>query len=150
MKELTSQQVGRCGELLVQYHLLKEGIESAPMTTDSGIDLVAFSSGVAAAKPITIQVKTSRHRSDQTSAWVLWEVPGDCHTDYVAIVDLDRNKAWMLPTQEFLQKGTKAGSNRRLLWSVDSRWKSPHAEADFQRYEIDSIAGSLFGNPAQG
>ena len=39
---LTTQQRGRCGELLVQYILLKHGIESAPLTTDTGIDLVAY------------------------------------------------------------------------------------------------------------
>lgn len=37
----TKSQIGRCGELLVQYHLLKLGIESAPMTTDSGVDRLA-------------------------------------------------------------------------------------------------------------
>ena len=39
---LNTQQVGSCGELFVQYKLLKLGIESAPMTTDYGIDLVAL------------------------------------------------------------------------------------------------------------
>lgn len=40
--DLKPAQIGRCGELLVQYRLLKFGIESAPLTTDSGIDLVAY------------------------------------------------------------------------------------------------------------
>jgi hypothetical protein len=35
--------IGAAGELLVQYKLLKQGIDSAAMTTDSGIDLVAYS-----------------------------------------------------------------------------------------------------------
>jgi hypothetical protein len=38
---LTTQRIGRMGELLVQYELLRHGIDSAPMTTDAGIDLVA-------------------------------------------------------------------------------------------------------------
>jgi hypothetical protein len=29
--------------LLIQYRLLKRGIESAPMTTDAGIDRVVYS-----------------------------------------------------------------------------------------------------------
>lgn len=37
----TTQQIGAAGELLVQYKLLKLGIDSSAMTTDSGIDLVA-------------------------------------------------------------------------------------------------------------
>jgi len=42
MAKLATQQIGRCGELLVQYILLKHRIESAPLTTDVGIDLVAY------------------------------------------------------------------------------------------------------------
>jgi hypothetical protein len=42
MTILTSLQIGRCGELLVQHRLLKLGIESAALTTDTGIDLVAY------------------------------------------------------------------------------------------------------------
>jgi len=41
--KLTTQQIGKLGELLVQYRLLSFGIESAHLTTDSGIDLVAYS-----------------------------------------------------------------------------------------------------------
>jgi hypothetical protein len=52
---LKKAQIGRCGELLVQYKLLKEGVESAPMTTDAGIDLVAYSP--KSREPVTIQVK---------------------------------------------------------------------------------------------
>jgi len=39
---VSTQRIGRCGELLVHYKLLKLGIESAAMTTDAGVDLVAF------------------------------------------------------------------------------------------------------------
>ena len=42
--KLTNAQIGKSGELLVQYKLLKYGIESSQLTTDTGIDLVAFSS----------------------------------------------------------------------------------------------------------
>ena len=38
---LKTAQIGKCGELLVQYRLLLLGIEAAPMSTDAGIDLVA-------------------------------------------------------------------------------------------------------------
>src|SRR5712692_6750692 len=49
---LTKTQIGRCGEMLVQYHLLRAGIESAPMTTDTGVDLVAYLP--ATKRPFTI------------------------------------------------------------------------------------------------
>jgi hypothetical protein len=55
--KLTTAQIGRCGELLVQYALLSRGVESAPMSTAAGIDLVAYSP--ASQNPYTIQVKTN-------------------------------------------------------------------------------------------
>ena len=55
--DLRSAQIGRCGELLVQYRLLLCGVESAPMSTDNGVDLVAYAPRGAA--PVTIQVKTN-------------------------------------------------------------------------------------------
>lgn len=39
----TTQHIGTAGELLVQYKLIKFGVDSGAMTTDSGVDLVAFS-----------------------------------------------------------------------------------------------------------
>jgi len=73
LRKLTSQQTGKCGELLVQYQLLKHGVESAPMTTDYGVDLVAFHA--AKRKTVTIQVKTSTHRGTVEDKWVIWEIP---------------------------------------------------------------------------
>jgi hypothetical protein len=58
---LTKQQIGRAGELLVQYKLLLAGIESSRLTTDSGIDLVAFPKQKR--KPYSIQVKTNEKQS---------------------------------------------------------------------------------------
>ena len=54
---LRKAQIGRCGELLVQYRLLKHGIESASMTTDAGIDLVAYAP--RSREAVTIQVKAN-------------------------------------------------------------------------------------------
>ncbi len=54
---ISTQQIGKCGELLIQYKLLLRGIESAALTTDAGVDLVAYSDEKR--KPVTIQVKTN-------------------------------------------------------------------------------------------
>lgn len=54
---VTTQQTRAAGELLVQYRLLKVGIDSARLTTDAGIDLVVYAPGNAAA--MTVQVKTN-------------------------------------------------------------------------------------------
>lgn len=58
MTRLSTLQIGKCGELLVQYRLLMLGIESSRMTTDTGIDLVAFSGRKN--KAVTIQVKSKQ------------------------------------------------------------------------------------------
>jgi hypothetical protein len=52
----TTQHIGAAGELLVQYRLLKLGVDSARLTTDSGIDLVVYSPATGSAT--TVQVKT--------------------------------------------------------------------------------------------
>ena len=52
---------------------------------------------------------------------------------FVAIVGLEGVKAWMLPTEEFLNRGTKAGS----------RWDSPISEQDFQQFEIGTVVSTL-------
>lgn len=54
---MKAAQIGAAGALLVQYRLLKAGIDSAAMTTDDGIDLVAYSPRLHQA--LTIQVKTN-------------------------------------------------------------------------------------------
>lgn len=46
--KLGTQAIGAAGELLVQYQLLKLGIDSARLTTDSGIDLVMYVPGTLA------------------------------------------------------------------------------------------------------
>jgi len=53
----TKQQIGKAGELIVQQKLLLMGIESAPLTTDSGIDLVTYSKNKDDA--LTGQVKSN-------------------------------------------------------------------------------------------
>jgi hypothetical protein len=43
---MSTQHIGAAGELLVQYQLLKIGIDSARMTTDAGVDLVVYAPGI--------------------------------------------------------------------------------------------------------
>jgi hypothetical protein len=54
---MSTQHVGAAGELLVQYQLLKLGIDSARTTTDAGVDLVVFAPGNRSAS--TVHVKTN-------------------------------------------------------------------------------------------
>ena len=52
----TTLHIGAAGELLVQFRLVRNGIDSARLTTDSGVDLVAYPPGTGRA--LTVQVKT--------------------------------------------------------------------------------------------
>jgi cysteine synthase len=114
--KLYSQQVGKCGELLVQYILLKHGVESAHLTTDRGIDLVAFDS--VKQKPVTIQVKTSTHRIEEGDKWLEWPIPATCPAEYIAAVDLERDKFWLFSMEQFKQSSTRHGDNYILWWYV--------------------------------
>lgn len=48
--------IGAAGELLVQFRFLRNGIDSARLTTDAGVDLVAYPPGTGRA--LTVQVET--------------------------------------------------------------------------------------------
>jgi len=99
--KLTTQQIGKCGELLVQYHLLQNGIESAPMTTDSGIDLVAYST--KANKALTIQVKTNQKPKPGGGKGRLaidWWVPKNSDAELFAFVELKQEQIWIVKNEE--------------------------------------------------
>src|SRR3954467_1894936 len=55
--KLTTLQIGRMGEMLVQYKLLQHGIDSAAMTTDVGVDLVVYAP--TCSRSFTMQVKAN-------------------------------------------------------------------------------------------
>ena len=134
-----TQQIGKCGELLVQYMLLKNGIESAPMTTDYGIDLIAFRD--AKHNPITIQVKTSSHHGPDNDKWLEFWVSDKCPAEYIVAVDLERNKCWVFSFKNFKDQGTKSGEGYRLWWSLPDfeSVTSRHKEKTFIDYELDTV-----------
>lgn len=88
---------------MVQYQLLLCGIESAPMSTDTGIDLVSYSPVLP--HPITVQVKTNLQSKPGggTSKFALdWWVPHNTPADYIALVDLSSESIWYLSPAELL------------------------------------------------
>jgi hypothetical protein len=100
---LTTQQIGRMGELLVQYELLRHGIDSAPMTTDAGIDLVAYSG--LKGRSFTIQVKTNltpKPGGGKGAPGVDWWVSEDCPAELYAFVDLSTRRVWLLNREELV------------------------------------------------
>ena len=152
MVNLTTPQIGKCGELLVQYTLLKYGVESAPLTTDPGIDLVAFpnikDSPEERRKPLTIQVKTSTHHNSTGDKWLEWQIPEDCPADYIAAVDLIRNKFWLIRTEIFSQRASHAGEGQLRLWRSLPGYESKRSERkedQFKEYEMEAAIPKVFG-----
>ncbi len=105
---MNNQQIGRCGELLLQYKLLMLGIESSQMKTGTGIDLVAYSSRNRRA--LTVQVKTNASPSpsgDNGKLSLGWWVPEDCPADLVAFVDLASSSVWLFSSGEISKYSQK-------------------------------------------
>ena len=113
-RRLTTQQIGRLGELLVQYELLRHGIDSAPMTTDTGIDLVAYSPDKKAS--FTIQVKANlepKPGGGKGSAAIDWWVDEDCPAEWLFFVDISTRRLWVF-TREELASAAQQRSNGQL------------------------------------
>lgn len=114
---LSNAQIGRSGELLVQYHLLKRGIESAPMTTDAGIDLVAYFPKIA--RPITIQVKTNLQPTPgggRGKMVLSWWVSETSPAEWVALVDLETQSIWLISHSELSVIAQQKASGRLHLY----------------------------------
>ena len=147
MVKLATQQIGKCGELLVQYMLLKYGIESAPLTTDVGIDLLAFPS--IRQTPVTIQVKTSSTHSKRAGEkWLRWQIPEACPADYIAAVDISRNKFWLIRTEAFKRIAYHRADGDwdlriSLTESVSTRVKLK--EEQIKEYETEAAIPKIFG-----
>jgi hypothetical protein len=149
---MKTAQIGRCGELLVQYELLKLGIESAPMTTDAGIDLVAYSP--MRAEAITIQIKTNwqaKHAGGGKGKAALdWTVRDPVPASFVALVDLSSEKVWLFKRDEFAEHAQQHRPGQLHLYmytdpGVKPRRKGLMRSCEFERFTIFNRASELFG-----
>ena len=152
MDQLSTAQIGCSGELLVQFMLLKQGIESAPMTTDNGIDLVAYSPKAEGA--LTIQVK-SNHRAKAAGGKgqlaLDWWLREDSPADLVALVDLSNDRVWLFRHAELAKVAQQHPKGRmHFYFYVDSAYnpKTPNTHiSDFSTFEIQNRVEEIFGNP---
>jgi hypothetical protein len=150
---MNTAQIGRCGELLVQYRLLALGIESAPMSTDAGVDLVAYSPHLAQA--ITIQIKTNlgaKHAGGGKGKAALdWWVPESVPASLVALVDLSSERVWLLRREEFADHAQQRSSGRLHLYMYTDPRAKPRLKGrlmhsyEFERFTISNRASELFG-----
>ena len=148
---LSTAQIGKSGELLVQYRLLLLGIESAPMSTDTGIDLVAYSPRLAQA--ITIQVKTnlrSKPSGGKGKDALDWWVPETVPALLVALVDLSSEKVWLFKREELADLAQQKSSGRLHLYMYTDPSAKPllgrlSHSYEFEKFIISNRTGDLFG-----
>jgi hypothetical protein len=146
--------IGAAGELLVQYKLLKSGIDSARMTTDSGIDLVMYVPGLRGGAS-TVQVKTQEApgRAGGKGGLTLgWRFPHSCPADWLACVDLSSDRAWLFRTDEAreLAQQHNPGGTRLLYWYInDLAPAAARRERDIGHHRLELIATQLLGESGQ-
>ena len=129
----------------MQYKLLKNGIDSAPMTTDRGIDLLAFEPNTR--RTVSIQVKAATHREPGAAEWISWSMPKECTAEYVAVVDLERDKGWLFSKEEFEKFAVGKGKGKWLWWYLSKNRPQKAKslpEEHFLKYDIDSVIRAMF------
>lgn len=148
--KLTTAQIGRCGELLVQYELLLLGVESAPLSTDAGIDLVAYSPGAREAQ--TIQVKAN-HKSKPSGGKgkpaLDWWIPENNPAQLIALVDLSTKGVWLFRKEELSALAQQRSSGRVHIYMYTDPEHMPKDQGrhvrEFQSYRLENRANVLFG-----
>lgn len=136
----------------MQFQLLMRGVESAPLTTDAGLDLVAYSpKGV---RPVTIQVKTNlqpKPSGGKGKDALDWWVPVDSPADYVAFVDLSTQRIWLLSHAELGEVAQQTSNGRHHFYMyVDPAIKPTKADRpahsyEFEKYLLQNRAHKVFG-----
>ncbi|OBB32572.1 hypothetical protein A5792_02465 [Mycolicibacterium peregrinum] len=147
--KLGTQAIGAAGELLVQYQLLKLGIDSARLTTDSGIDLVMYVPGHQSAA--TIQVKANvapKPAGGKGKELLSWPFPDDSKAQWLACVDLSTDSAWLFRIDEArrLAQQKHAGGTRLLYFYTDES-VGPKAlrVSDMTGHRLEAAISKLLG-----
>lgn len=146
---LKTAQIGAAGVLLIQYRLLSLGIESAPMTTDDGIDLVVYSPWQRDA--VTVQVKTVLKRKPSGGrgrAALDWWLRRNSPAQLVGVVNLEDDAAWLFRHEEFVRLAQQESSGRlHLYFYTDPEFKArPGCHIrDFDQYLLQNRVTDIFG-----
>ena len=134
----TTQHIGSAGELLVQYKLLKFGIDSAAMTTDSGVDLVAYSP--KSNRSFTIQVKTKEKPSQgggKGKLSLVWDLRDSSPAELVAVTDLSTDSVWIFTHAEYEKYAQQHSENGilKLYMYVDESVNTKKEMALMSQFE---------------
>jgi hypothetical protein len=149
---LSKAQIGRCGELLVQFKLLKYGIESSPLTTDAGIDLVAFSPHHERA--ITVQVKTNlapKPGGGKGKPALDWWAEDKPKAEVFAFVDLHSLRVWLVEASHLGSVAQQHPTGRFHLFMAVDPAQSPRRDGkrnfdyEFAQYLFENTVNRIFG-----
>ena len=147
----TTLQIGKAGELLVQFKLIILGIESAPMTTDTGIDLVAYSPRKKDA--FTIQVKSNlkpKPGGGKGKPALDWWIDDNTPANMIALVDLSTMRTWLFRVPEVRQLAQQhSGGRHHLYMHVDPTTRPSKGHAltfthQFEPYLLENRAHLFF------
>jgi hypothetical protein len=146
--KVRTQIIGAAGEALVTYKLLKHEIDSARMTTDAGVDLVMYIPGIEGSATIQVKAQWEPVPAGGTGeAQCSWVFDRDCPADWLAVVDLSRDAAWLFEMEdacELAQQKPDSGK-WRIYWYADDAVVSgePRRESDMTAFEIDSVVKAI-------
>jgi hypothetical protein len=142
---LSGQAIGAAGELLVQYQLLKRGIDSARLTTDSGIDLAMYVPGTREAHTIQVKTIVKPFPDGGTGPLIVgWELPRTCRAQWLAGVDLSRDMVWLLQIEDALHHARGNTTKVFLYWRlVPPRGPIDRIGADFEQFRFDAVLDRL-------
>ncbi len=120
------------------------------MTTDSGIDLVAYSSKNN--RPFTIQVKTKEKPlpgGGKGKLALAWDLRDNPPAEIVAIVDLSTDSVWLFTHSEFesLAQQHSAKGNLKLYMYVEEAIKTKKEMAllrQFEQYRLENRVVTFF------
>lgn len=142
---MTTQHIGAAGELLVQYRLLKHHVDSARLTTDSGLDLVVYAP--ARSMAYTVQVKSAVRPTPAGGRGPLalgWTFNPECGADLMAFVDLSTDSVWVFTMSEAVKAARQTLARRhRLYWHLAGEKVNQHSRL------IDLRPGSLSSSSKQ-
>jgi hypothetical protein len=141
---LSTQQIGKAGELLVQLRLLLRGVESAPLTTDAGVDLVAYSSRKQS--PVTIQVKSNlkpKPAGGKGKPTLDWWIPDDSPAQLIALTDVSAGRIWLFKLEEIrqlAQQHSRSGYHLHMYVDPSTQLHKPSRlsyDYEFEQYRFE-------------
>ncbi|AKS32776.1 hypothetical protein [Mycolicibacterium goodii] len=143
-QSLGTSHIGAAGELLVQYQLLKHGIDSARLATDSGVDLVMYLPGDREA--FTVQVKTKLRpvpAGGKGKPSLNWPVPVK-DVQWLACVDMSRDAVWLFAIEQ--ARKYQRQTPPLLYWYLDGAPANALREEQMAEYRLEVVAARLLAN----